>query len=186
MEINMTKALSFLLPLFFLVSCQKEAVSDVTVPQERDVYAVLKELGVELGSVKAPIANYANAIKTGNLIFLAGKGSRDENGELITGKLGQDLSVDEGYRAARSIAISQLEVLHNELGDLNRVTRLVKVTGMVNATDDFTQHPEVINGFSDFMVEVFGDRGKHARAAVGMSSLPRNLAVEIDLIVEFL
>ena len=144
----------------------------------------LKELGIVLKEPAVPVANYVNAVRTGNLIFLAGKGPRTPEGELVTGKLGQDLSVEQGYGAARAVAILQLAVLKAELGDLSKVKRIVKVLGMVNATADFTNHPEVINGFSDLMVEVFGEKGKHARAAVGMGSLPRNIAVEIELIVE--
>jgi len=147
-------------------------------------YKVLTDLGIELKSPTAPVANYTNVVQAGKLLFLAGKGSRTDSGQIISGKVGRDLTVKQGYEAAKRVAISQIEVLHSHLGDLGKVKRIVKVTGMVNATDDFTQHPEVINGFSDFMVEVFGDRGKHARAAVGMASLPRNLAVEIDMIVE--
>ena len=146
--------------------------------------AKLEELGIELVEPSKPVANYVNAVRTGNLIFLAGKGPRTPDGELIKGKLGADLDVEKGYEAARAVAILQLAVLKAELGDLNKVKRIVKVLGMVNATPDFTDHPEVINGFSDLMVEVFGEKGKHARAAVGMGSLPRNIAVEIELIVE--
>ena len=126
-----------------------------------------------------------NAVITSdNLVFLAGKGPKKEDGTYITGKVGKDLSVKEGYAAARRSGILQLGALKAAIGDLNRVKRIVKVLGMVNATADFTDHPEVINGFSDLMVEVFGERGKHARAAVGMYSLPRNIAVEIEMIVE--
>ena len=144
----------------------------------------LEELGIVLKEPSKPVANYVNAVRTGNLIFLAGKGPRTPEGELITGKLGDDISVEKGYEAARAVAVLQLAVLKSELGDLGKVKRIVKVLGMVNATPDFTDHPEVINGFSDLMVEVFGEKGKHARAAVGMGSLPRNIAVEIELIVE--
>ena len=160
--------------LLFLTSIQAQ-----TDPEEK-----LKELGIVLKEPAVPVANYVNAVRTGNLIFLAGKGPRTPEGELVTGKLGDDLSVEKGYEAARAVAILQLAVLKTELGDLNKVKRIVKVLGMVNATPDFTNHPEVINGFSDLMVEVFGEKGKHARAAVGMGSLPRNIAVEIELIVE--
>jgi enamine deaminase RidA (YjgF/YER057c/UK114 family) len=102
----------------------------------------------------------------------------------ITGKVGQDISLEEGYAAARLVGINQLAVLKAELGSLDRVKRIVKVLGMVNCGPDFTEHPKVINGFSDLMVEVFGEKGKHARSAVGMPSLPSNIAVEIELIVE--
>ena len=122
--------------------------------------------------------------KPGNLLFLAGKGPKKPDGTYIIGKVGQDLTQEEGYAAARLTGELQLAVLKEHLGDLNKVKRIVKVLGMVNCTDDFGNQPEVVNGFSDLMVEVFGDKGKHARAAVGMNSLPRNTSVEIEMIVE--
>ncbi len=148
-------------------------------PEER-----LKALNIELPTVKSPIANYVHAVRAGNLLFLSGKGPSDANGNNIIGKVGRDLSVEEGQKAARSVAITQIAVLKNELGDLSRVKRIVKVLGMVQCVDTFTEQPKVMNGFSDLMVEVFGEKGKHARSAVGMSSLPMNIAVEIELIVE--
>ena len=165
--------------LFIIVFLQCAVIFAQQSPEER-----LIELGIELNEPSKPVANYVNAVRTGNLLFLAGKGPRTPEGKLITGKLGKDLSVEQGYEAARAVAILQLAVLKTELGELSRVKRIVKVLGMVNATEDFTDHPEVINGFSDLMVEVLGEKGKHARAAVGMGSLPRNIAVEIELIVE--
>ncbi|GAB5381450.1 MAG: RidA family protein [Aliiglaciecola sp.] len=144
----------------------------------------LKSMGIELPTPSTPVANYVHAVRTGNLVFMAGHGPVDSNGQLIKGKLGKDTSVEEGYKAARAVAIGILGSLKKEIKDLNKVVRIVKVTGMVNSTDDFTQHPEVINGFSDFMVEVFGAKGKHARAAVGMNSLPRGMVVEIEMVVE--
>ncbi|MBX2874611.1 MAG: RidA family protein [Saprospiraceae bacterium] len=151
---------------------------------DQDVEAKLKELGITLPAVPPPVANYVNAVRTGNLVFMAGKGPNRPEGGYVTGKVGKDLTVEEGYEAARLAAIIQLAALKAEIGDLNKVKRIVKVLGMVNAEPDFTDQPEVINGFSDLMVEVFGDKGKHARAAVGMGSLPRNIAVEIEMIVE--
>jgi enamine deaminase RidA (YjgF/YER057c/UK114 family) len=144
----------------------------------------LKALNIELPTVKAPIANYVHAVRTGNLIFLAGKGPNDAQGNTITGKVGRDLTIEEGQKAARSVAIMQIAVLKNELGDLSRVKRIVKVLGLVNCPDNFTDQPKVMNGFSDLMVEVFGEKGRHARSAVGASSLPNNIAVEVELIVE--
>jgi enamine deaminase RidA (YjgF/YER057c/UK114 family) len=149
-----------------------------------DPEAKLAELGIELNTPSAPVANYVNAVRTGNLIFLAGKGPTLANGENIQGKVGADLTIEEGYEAARVTAINQLSVLKAELGNLNKVKRCVKVLGMVNAAPEFTDHPKVINGYSDLMVAVFGEKGKHARAAVGMGSLPSNIAVEIEMIVE--
>ena len=153
-------------------------------PPDYDPEARLSELGIVLATPASPVANYVNAVRAGNLIFLAGKGPNKPDGTYVTGKLGSDLTVEEGYQAARLTAISQLAVLKAELGNLNKVKRIVKVLGMVNASPDFTDQPEVINGFSDLMVEVFGQRGKHARAAVGMGSLPRGIAVEVELVVE--
>ena len=164
----------------------KKSTHEVIEWTEReDVEEKLQKLGITLPTPSAPIANYVNAVTTNdNLVFLAGKGPKKEDGTYITGKVGKDLSVEQGYAAARRSGILQLGALKAAIGDLNRVKRIVKVLGMVNTTADFTDHPEVINGFSDLMVEVFGDRGKHARAAVGMYSLPRNIAVEIEMIVE--
>ena len=149
-----------------------------------DVAAKIKALGIELPEVAKPLANYVNAVQTGKLVFMAGKGPRQGSGAFITGKLGKDLTVEEGYAAARITAINQLAALQAEIGDLNKVKRIVKVLGMVNCTAEFTKQPQVINGFSDLMVEVFGDKGKHARAAVGMNSLPAGIPVEIEMIVE--
>ncbi|MFM1877709.1 MAG: hypothetical protein RLZZ241_575 [Bacteroidota bacterium] len=141
-------------------------------------------LGINLPEASSPIANYVNGVQTGNLIFLSGKGPLQEDGTNITGKVGADLSIAEGYEAAKITGINQLAVLKSMLGDLSRVKRVVKVLGMVNSTPDFSEHPKVINGYSDLMVAVFGEAGKHARAAVGMGSLPGNIAVEIEMIVE--
>lgn len=149
-----------------------------------DPEAKLESLGITLPEPPQPVANYVNGVRTGNLIFLAGKGPRRADGSEITGKLGAELSIEEGYEGARLTAINQLAVLKDMLGDLNKVKRVVKVLGMVNSDPDFVDQPKVINGFSDLMVEVFGERGKHARAAVGMASLPRGQAVEIELVVE--
>lgn len=149
-----------------------------------DVEAKIAEMGIELPEAPPPVANYVNAVRTGNLVFLAGKGPNKPEGGYVTGKVGVDLTVEEGYAAAQLAARSQLAALKAEIGDLNKVVRIVKVLGMVNCAAGFGNQPEVVNGFSDTMVEVFGERGKHARAAVGMASLPRNIAVEIEMIVE--
>ncbi|WOJ95327.1 RidA family protein [Congregibacter brevis] len=156
-----------------------ENSADNHSPEER-----LLELGITLPAAPSPVANYVNGVQTGNLIFLAGKGPKRADGSEVSGKLGKDLSIEEGYEAARLTAINQMAVLKAMLGDLNRVTRVVKVLGMVNSDPDFVEQPAVINGFSDLIVEVFGERGRHARAAVGMASLPRGQAVEIEMIVE--
>jgi enamine deaminase RidA (YjgF/YER057c/UK114 family) len=146
--------------------------------------AKLKELKIELPPISNPIANYVHVVRSGNLLFLAGKGPSNAKGEFITGKVGKDLTIEEGKAAARLTAINQLAVLKAELGDLNKIKRIVKVLGMVNCDADFKDHSLVINGFSDLMVEVFGEKGKHARSAVGMCSLPRGMAVEVELVVE--
>lgn len=170
-----------------LVSCNFSVKSDIN--QENlysyDVETRLDSLNIVLRTPAKPVANFVKAVKTGNLIFLSGSGPKDVNGNYIKGKVGNDLTVAQGYETAKLIAIEQLSVLKAELGDLNKVVKIVKVLGMVNADSTFTQHPEVINGFSDTMVQVFGERGKHARAAVGMASLPRNIACEIEMVVEF-
>jgi enamine deaminase RidA (YjgF/YER057c/UK114 family) len=177
-----------------LSSCKEkvgtEQTSEVAVkeleqpPTDYDPEAKLAELGIQLSTPSSPVANYVNAVRTGNLIFLAGKGPLKEDGENITGKLGADLTIEQGYEAARITGINQLSVLKAELGNLNKVKRIVKVLGMVNAVPGFTDHPKVVNGYSDLMVAVFGEKGKHARAAVGMGSLPSNIAVEVEMIVE--
>ena len=182
---NKTIISCVILSLFIFNGCQNSSSQQVkTSANTIDAEEKLKELGITLPQPPSPVANYVNAVRTGNLIFLAGKGPRSADGSEIIGKLGREISIEEGYRAARLTAINQLAVLKTELGDLNKVTRIVKVLGMVNSDPSFVEQPAVINGFSDLMVEVFGDRGRHARAAVGMASLPRGLAVEIEMIVE--
>ena len=144
----------------------------------------LKNLKVQLPSASTPVASYVNAVRTGNLVFLAGKGPRKENGQYITGKLGDSLSIEQGYEAARLTGINQLAVLKEMLGDLSKVKRIVKVNGYVNSTSNFYNQPQVINGYSDLMVQVFGHKGKHARTAIGVNTLPMNIAVEVEMIVE--
>jgi len=144
----------------------------------------LKELGIELQTPAAPVANFVRAVRVGNLVFLSGHGPRKIDGSYIIGKVGREVSIEQGREAARLTAINLLASLKAEIGDLNGVQRVVKVLGMVNAGDSFAEHPQVINGFSDFMVSVFGERGKHARSAVGMASLPFGMTVEIEMIVE--
>lgn len=145
---------------------------------------ILTEKGIELPEPGKPVANYVNAVRVGNLLYLAGKGPLKKDGSYVTGKVGNDLSVQEGYDAARLTAISHLAVLKAELGELSRVKQIVKVLGMVNCAEDFKDQPKVINGYSDLMVEVFGEKGKHARSAVGMYALPSGIAVEVEVIVE--
>ena len=144
----------------------------------------LKEMGIELPLPRAPAGNYVSAVRTGNLVFLAGVGPRKPNGELVIGKVGRDLTVEQGYEAARWCAVSLLTNLRAEIGDLDNVVRMVKLLGMVNSDPDFTQPPAVMNGCSDLLVEVLGDRGRHARCAVGMATLPNGMAVEVESVVE--
>jgi enamine deaminase RidA (YjgF/YER057c/UK114 family) len=140
----------------------------------------LKELGIQLGPVTPPVANYVNAVRAGNLLFLAGKGPAGG----VTGIVGKDMTVEQAYGHARTVGLNLMAVMKDELGSLDRVKRIVKVLGMVNAGPGFGEQPKVINGCSDLFVEVFGERGRHARSAVGMGSLPNNIPVEIEVIVE--
>jgi len=176
--------------LFLLCICsacnetKKEIIKSDTDYVKIDYDKKLRELQIELPIIGTPSASFVHAVQSGNLLFLAGKGPRDAEGEIVKGKLGRDLTIEQGYAAAELVALSQLSVIKSHLGDLNRVARIVKVHGMVNCTEDFSDQSKVINGFSDMMVKVFGEKGKHARAAVGMASLPANMAVEIEVIVE--
>ena len=145
--------------------------------------AKLKELKIKLPEPLVPAGNYVGAKTVGKLVYLSGEGPRLPNG-VISGKVGEDLSVEEGQEAARLVGLNMLTTLRNHIGDLDRVKQVVKVFGMVNALPNFKQHPSVINGFSDLMVEVFGDKGRGARSAVGMSSLPFQIACEVEMIVE--
>lgn len=184
------KISSLFIIALLIISCKQQEVKKDTdnstdlVINNYNPEANLEKLKISLSEPSSPVANYVNVVQTGNLLFLAGKGPLQANGENITGKVGSDLTIEQGYEAARVTAINQLSVLRATLGNLNKVKRIVKVLGMVNASPEFTDHPAVINGYSDLMVEVFGERGKHARAAVGMGSLPGNIAVEIEMIVE--
>ena len=145
----------------------------------------LRDLGLDLGSVSAPVANYVNAVRTGSLLFLAGKGPRaGKDDKRPMGKVGREYTAEQGYQYAREVGMDLLAVMRAELGSLDKVKRVVKVLGMVNAMPDFQDHPKVINGCSDLFVEVLGERGKHARSAVGMGSLPMGIPVEIECIVE--
>lgn len=152
--------------------------------QKVDYDKKVEELGIELMTPTKPIANYVKAVRTGNLLFLSGHGPSRADGSSITGKVGKDMTIEEGYAAARQAGISLLSTIKAELGSLNKVKRVVKVLGMVNCTPEFGDQPKVINGCSDLMVSIFGDAGKHARSAVGMNALPNNITVEIEIIIE--
>ena len=165
----------FILPVFLLLNIYSDAQS----PEEN-----LKNLGITLPKISSPIANYVNYVRTGNLIYFSGTGPSIEDQGFVKGKLGKDLTIDQGKEAARITGINMIANLKNAIGDLCKVKKIVKVFGMVNSTESFTDQPKVINGFSDLMVAVFGEKGKHARSAVGMIALPLNMAVEIEMIVE--
>ena len=142
-------------------------------PQEN-----LKQLGLSLPEISQPIANYVKWKQVGNLLYLSGTGPK------IYGKVGAELTTEQGYEAAKATGLEVIAVLQAATGDLGKIKQVVKVLGMVNSTPEFTAHPAVMNGFSDLMVAVFGEKGKHARSAIGVSSLPNNMAVEIEVIVE--
>ncbi len=148
------------------------------------IEARLQELGIELPPLPPAAGNYISYVQSGNLLFLAGSGPHTPGEPLPVGKVGEAFTLEEAYQHARTIGIIQISRMKDALGDLDRVNRIVKVLGMVNGVPDFGEHPKVINGFSDLMVEVFGDKGQHARSAVGMGSLPFGIPVEVEAIVE--
>lgn len=144
----------------------------------------MKDLGIALPAGSAPAANYANAVRTGNLLFISGKAPLAENGRLPKGKLGREFSTEEGYRFARSAALDLIAVMKTELGSLERVTRIVEVQGSLNATEDFRDHAQVLNGCSDLLVEVFGEKGLHARSVLGVNSLRGGVPLVVRAVVE--
>ena len=147
--------------------------------------ATMKNLGIELPNPTTPLGSYVGAVQTGNLVYISGQGPRRPDGTSITGKVGTGgMSIADAQAAARLVGLNALATLRAEIGDLDRVKRVVKVLGMVNAAPDFNEHPKVINGYSDLMFEVFGEAGRHARSAVGMGSLPFQIPVEVEMIVE--
>ena len=178
----MKKIVLILFVISLFISCSSKNMSEAS--SDFDVYERMKELKITLSKPGAPAANYIPARTSGNLVFLSGHGPRKQEGGYVQGKVGKDLTLEEGYEAARLTGLALLSSLEQEIGDLNRAKRFIKVLGMVNVDPSFTDMPKVINGFSDLMVEIFGERGKHARSAVGMASLPVNIAVEIEMIVE--
>jgi enamine deaminase RidA (YjgF/YER057c/UK114 family) len=159
-------------------------IASISFAQTVDFDKKLKELNIELYAATKPMGNYVKAVRTGNLLYLAGHGPTKADNSNITGKVGKDLTTEQGYDAAKQVGIAILSTLKSELGDLNKVKRVVKVLGMVNCTENYVDQPKVMNGFSDLMVAVFGEKGKHARSAVGMYALPSNIAVEVEMIVE--
>ena len=151
----------------------------MSTPEEK-----LRELGLILRPQGLPLANYVPSVRTGNLVFLAGHLPPDGSGGFILGKLGDTATVEDGYNAAQAVGLSLLHSLKEEIGELDRVTRVVRLFCMVNALPTFTQFSQVTNGASDLIVDVFGERGKHARASVGMVSLPLGVTVEIESVIE--
>src|SRR5215213_5013621 len=147
-------------------------------------YQRLNELGLALMTPAVPMANYVPYVLAGPFLYLSGQGPREPDGFLHTGKVGSEVQIEEAYGHARTTGLNLLSVAHAALGDLGRVSRVVKLLGMVNAVPEFTEHPRVINGASDLFVAVFGDAGRHARSAVGMGSLPGNITVEIEAVLE--
>jgi len=148
------------------------------------VEAKLAEMRLALPSAPAPVANYIRAVRAGNLLFVSGHGPQRDGKMEYLGKVGKDLSVEDGYKAAQLVCLNCLASVREELGDLDRVKRVVKLLGMVNCTPDFERQPQVINGASDLLVQVYGDAGRHARSAVGMASLPGGISVEIEMVLE--
>ncbi len=165
--------------LFALLALAPLHAADATTPE-----AKLAALGLKLPATAAPVANYVSAVRTGNLVFLAGHISRGEDGKVLAGKAGGNFTTEMAAAAAKQTALALLATLKKEIGDLSKVKRIVRVGGFVNCPPDYTAQPTVMNGCSDLLVAVFGDKGKHARAALGMVSLPLGAVVEIEMIVE--
>ena len=144
----------------------------------------LKQMGIVLPESPKPLANYVRTVRTGNLLFVSGHGPYNDGKTLLVGKLGKEVTIEEGYKTARNVAVNCLASIRENLGSLDKVKRVVKLLGMVNCTEDFREQPKVMNGASDLLVEVFGEGGRHARSAVGMQALPNQIPVEIELILE--
>jgi enamine deaminase RidA (YjgF/YER057c/UK114 family) len=144
----------------------------------------LKDLGITLPTPPQPVANYVRAVRVGNFLFVSGHGPYNDGKIKMTGKVGRELTIEGGYQVARNVGLNCLATIKAELGDLDKVKRVVKLLGMVCCTEDFKDQPKVINGCSDLLVEVFGEIGKHARSAVGMQALPNGIPVEIEMIME--
>ncbi|MES2372049.1 MAG: RidA family protein [Bacteroidota bacterium] len=152
--------------------------------QKVDYDKKLSSLGIELFAPPKPKFNYVKSVRVGNLVYLAGHGSTKADGSNLTGKVGKDVTVEQGVEAARIATISLLASLKAEIGSLNKVKRIVKVTGWVNCTDDFTDQSKVMNGCSDLLVAIFGEMGLHVRSSIGTNSLPNNFTTEIEMVVE--
>ena len=157
--------------------------SELHKHKEGTPYTRLSALGITLPEAPSPIANFVTHVQEGKLLFLSGQGPTEADGRLYTGKVGADVSVDQAYQHARLTGINLIAVMHAALGDLRRVRRVVKLFGMVNATPDFADHPSVINGCSDLLIDIFQEAGIHARSAVGHGSLPGRITVEIEAVI---
>ena len=175
----MRKNLTLIFTVLFIFPVILNAQAKTTDPEAR-----IKELGIQLITPRPPVANYVKAVRSGNIVYLSGHGPDKPEGGLVAGKVGTDLTLEQARDAARLVGISLLSTLKAEIGDLNKVKRILKVFGMVNAIPTFENHPQVINGCSDLLVDVFGENGKHVRCAVGVASLPSNIPVEIEMTVE--
>lgn len=173
--------MKIILRLLFLTSCALPftRAAELPSPEQR-----LAALGLSLPSTPPAIANYVPAVRSGSLVFLSGQIARGRDGKFLTGKVGADVTEAQAIAAAQTCALQLLAALKAEIGDLSRVKRIVRVGGFVNCTPDYTAQSKVINGCSDLLVAVFGDRGRHARAAVGVAALPAGAPVEIELIAE--
>jgi enamine deaminase RidA (YjgF/YER057c/UK114 family) len=144
----------------------------------------LAEAGIELPNPPNPIANYVTVRRVGNLLFLSGAGPLREGVPTMIGRLGAEVTLEQGYAAARQAALNLIASLKREIGDLDKLVQVVKIQGFVNCTDDFKDQPKVINGASDVLVEVFGEKGRHARTALGTNALPMGIPVEVEMIAE--
>jgi enamine deaminase RidA (YjgF/YER057c/UK114 family) len=177
----MTKFIgSILLPFLFLFVYPQFSYAQAN----KDPETRIKELGIKLRTPRPPIANFVAAVRVGNMVYLSGQGPLKDDGTWMVGKVGSVFNLEQAQAAARLTGIRLLEALKAKVGNLNNVKRIVKVLGMVNAVPTFDQQSQVINGFSDLMVEVFGENGRHARSAIGLGSLGMNIPVEIEMIVE--
>jgi enamine deaminase RidA (YjgF/YER057c/UK114 family) len=179
-HIKKTIQLTFTMKTYLLAGLVLFSITAVA----QDVEQKLKDLKIELIKPSVPLGSYVKAVRSGNLIFLAGHGPTKTDGSLLTGKVGKEVTLEQANHAARQAGIALLSTLKAEIGDLNKVKRIVKVLGMVNCTDNFADQPKVMNGFSDLMVSLFGEKGKHARSSIGVNALPSNMTVEIEMVVE--
>jgi len=180
-------SLLFLLSVALLSCSPKQedsAKKETAAAPAVDIEARLKELNIQLVEPSVPTANFVKTVRVGNLVYTSGHGPDRTEGGPLTGRVGDDLTLEQGQEAARLTGVALLSSLKKEIGDLSKVKRVVKVLGMVQCTPEFKDQPKVMNAFSDMMVDIFGEKGKHARSAVGMSALPGNIAIEIEMIVE--